>query len=60
MEQQKQKRGRGRPVIPTSDRQARLARYAEKRRLGIEVKPGRPKGSKKKLNTEVLVEPLVK
>lgn len=35
-------RKKGRPIIAGSKRQARLAGYEEKRKKGIEVKPGRP------------------
>lgn len=42
MEQIIIKRKRGRPIISSSKRQARLAGYEIKRKMGIEVKPGRP------------------
>jgi len=40
---------RGRPVSTTSARQGRLAGYEAKKASGIEVKRGRPQGSKQKV-----------
>lgn len=39
---------RGRKIDESSQRQLRLKRFAEKREKGIEVKRGRPVGSKEK------------
>lgn len=43
---------RGRKPNPNSERQARLARYETKRASGVEVKRGRPAGSKGKAKAE--------
>jgi len=44
---------RGRPVIEGSARQARLARWESLKAQGYTVRAGRPKGSVKKVATEV-------
>ena len=44
---------RGRPVIEGSARQARLARWEALKAQGYTVRAGRPKGSTKKVATEV-------
>ena len=43
---------RGRPTIPGSARQARLARWESLKAQGFTVRAGRPKGSTKKVTTE--------
>ena len=44
---------RGRPTIEGSARQARLARWESLKAQGYTVRAGRPKGSVKKVATEV-------
>ena len=44
---------RGRPVIEGSARQARIARWESLKAQGYTVRAGRPKGSVKKVATEV-------
>jgi len=44
---------RGRPTIPGSARQARLARWESLKAQGFTVRAGRPKGSTKKVTTEL-------
>jgi hypothetical protein len=46
---------RGRPTIPGSARQARLARWEALKTQGFTVRAGRPKGSTKKA-TEIATE----
>lgn len=46
---------RGRPIVAGSKRQAVLAMRDAKRNAGIEIKRGRPAGTKK-VSTEVTVE----
>ena len=43
---------RGRPTIPGSARQARLARWEALKAQGYTVRAGRPKGSTKKATTD--------
>jgi len=47
---------RGRPCIPGSARQARLARWESLKAQGFTVRAGRPKGSTKKATTEATAE----
>ncbi len=47
---------RGRPCIPGSARQARLARWEALKAQGYTVRAGRPKGSTKKVTTEATAE----
>ncbi len=47
---------RGRPCIPGSARQARLARWEALKAQGFTVRAGRPKGSTKKVTTEATAE----
>ncbi len=47
---------RGRPCIPGSARQARLARWEALKAQGFTVRAGRPKGSTKKATAEVTAE----
>ena len=44
---------RGRPTIPGSARQARLARWESLKAQGFTVRAGRPKGSTKKATTDI-------
>jgi len=47
---------RGRPCIPGSARQARIARWEALKAQGFTVRAGRPKGSTKKVTTEATAE----
>jgi len=47
---------RGRPTIPGSARQARLARWEALKAQGFTVRAGRPKGSVKKATADTSAE----
>jgi hypothetical protein len=47
---------RGRPTIPGSARQARLARWESLKTQGFTVRAGRPKGSVKKATADTTAE----
>ncbi len=47
---------RGRPTIPGSARQARLARWESLKAQGFTVRAGRPKGSVKKATADTTAE----
>ena len=47
---------RGRPIVEGSKRQAVLAMRDEKRKNGIEIKRGRPKGSTNKVVEDEVIE----
>jgi len=47
---------RGRPTIPGSARQARLARWEALKAQGFTVRAGRPKGSVKKATADTATE----
>lgn len=47
---------RGRPTIPGSARQARLARWEALKAQGYTVRAGRPKGSVKKATADTATE----
>ena len=47
---------RGRPTIPGSARQARLARWESLKTQGFTVRAGRPKGSVKKATADITAE----
>lgn len=47
---------RGRPTIPGSARQARLARWEALKSQGFTVRAGRPKGSVKKATADTATE----
>jgi len=50
---------RGRPTIPGSARQARLARWESLKAQGFTVRAGRPKGSTKKGTDNASMEKLI-